>query len=292
MAGISYLPSFVSLGWDTLPHAAATMVHELGHNFGRLHSRSCGAAGSDANYPYANGAIGVYGYDVITGTLRAPSTLDIMGYCDDRWISDYNYMGILGFRAAQASVFAAGRIASQPGLLVWGRIGLSGPVLEPAFEVNAPPTYPSAGGPHRVEILEASGRVLMSLPFRGDRTVDTRSDDDHFAFVIPFAALGGRLPARLRVSAGGTRVELTTVGRTNDQLADDFAPVVQRLSPSRVRMTWKDSPGRGVMVRDARTGAILSFARGGRSELMTTASRLDLTLSDGVRSGRRSVDVR
>jgi hypothetical protein len=295
VAGLSYLPSVVAVGWDTLPHAAATMVHELGHNFGRLHSNSCGAGGYDANYPYANGAIGVYGYDAMSGTLRAPSTPDIMGYCSDRWISDYTYTGILGFRATQSMVLAGAYEgnAPRPGLLVWGRIGAAGPVLEPAFEVNAPAKLPASAGPNRIEVLDASGNVLLGLPFRGDRTVDVPGgNDEHFAYVIPLEALGGGEPARLRVLAAGRRSELAAVSGTRDQLAQDFAPAVQRISPTRVRMLWRHSPGRGVLVRDAQTGAILSFGRGGQAEIATSGQRLDLTFSDGVRSARRSVVIR
>jgi len=296
VAGLSYLPSVVAVGWDTLPHAAATMVHELGHNFGRLHSNSCGAGGYDANYPYANGAIGVYGYDALSGTLRDPSTPDIMGYCNDRWISDYTYTGILGFRATQSMVLASfeGGHQARPGLLVWGRIAAAGLVLEPAFEVNAPAKLPASGGPHRVEVLDESGRVLVGLSFRGDRTVDAPGgEDEHFAFVIPLEALAGVEPARLRVLAAGRRAELAAVQRlSRDQLAADFTPAFQRISPTRVRVLWRHSPGRGVLVRDAQTGAILSFGRGGQAEVEVGGERLDLTLSDGVRSAQRSIVIR
>jgi hypothetical protein len=39
-----------------------------------------------------------------------------------------------------------------------------------------------------------------------------------------------------------------------------------------------------IMVRDAETGEVLSFARGGDVELSTDKGRLDLLMSDGVRS--------
>jgi hypothetical protein len=39
------------------------------------------------------------------------------------------------------------------------------------------------------------------------------------------------------------------------------------------------------MVRDATTGEILAFARGGTVVLGTSANELDVTFSDGVRSG-------
>jgi hypothetical protein len=40
------------------------------------------------------------------------------------------------------------------------------------------------------------------------------------------------------------------------------------------------------LIRDARTGQILSFARGGTVTLPTSPDELDITLSDGVRSMR------
>lgn len=294
--GISYLPSFVALGFDSLPKAAPTFVHELGHNFGRLHSRGCGAGGPDANYPYQNGVIGVFGIDVSTGTLIPPSTPDIMSYCDGRWISDYTYSGIMGFRASQTSATSsiAAAQASRPGLLLWGRVGAKEIVLEPAYEINAPAKLPATRGPHRIEIFGESGEVLFGLSFVGDRTVDAPGGvEEHFAFVVPLDSLGGRIPAQLRmVAAGRTATRTSPTARTADQLANLFAPVAQRLTGSRVRLRWTDAPGRGILIRNAATGAILSFASGGVADVVTTGSQLDLTFSDGVRSVRRSVLVR
>ncbi|MGH8527153.1 MAG: hypothetical protein ACREXY_23990, partial [Gammaproteobacteria bacterium] len=248
------------------------------------------------NYPYQNGVIGVYGIDTSTGTLIPPSTPDIMGYCDGRWISDYTWSGILGFRASQLSVAAsiAAARTSRPGLLVWGRVGAKEVVLEPAYEINAPVKLPATRGPHRIELLGESGEVLFATSFVGDRTVDApRGVEEHFAFVVPLDALGGRAPARLRLLAAGriaTRASLP--GRPAQELANLFVPVAQRLTGSRVRLLWTDAPGRGILIRNAATGAILSFAKGGIAEVSTTGGELDLTFSDGVRSVRRSVLVR
>ena len=289
--GVSYLPSMAAVGWDVLPNAAWTMVHELGHNFARLHTNSCNAGGYDANYPYPGGIIGVYGYDPATSVLVPPSTPDIMGYCMDRWISDYTYTGILGFRATQASTIAAAvSNEPKPGLLVWGRIGAHGMVLEPAFEVNAPPRLPDKAGPHRIEVLNDSGRVIAALQFHGERVVDASAGtDEYFAFVIPFEALRGATAARIRLSAAGRQSELTA---PSSQTAADFTPTVTRLSATRIRVLWRDAPGRGVLVRDSQTGAILTLARGGRADVMTTGQSVDLTLSDGVRSASRTLIVR
>lgn len=69
-----------------------TFTHELGHNHGRPHS-PCGGAGSpDPSYPYSNGSIGVWGYDLRSGVLRSPDEAsDFMAYCSPSWISDYSY---------------------------------------------------------------------------------------------------------------------------------------------------------------------------------------------------------
>jgi hypothetical protein len=72
------------------------VVHEIAHTHGRLHA-PCGDVSDmiDKTYPYAGGLIGSWGYDFISAKLVDPSTTpDLMGYCKNEWISDYNYQGI------------------------------------------------------------------------------------------------------------------------------------------------------------------------------------------------------
>ncbi len=76
-----------------------TAAHELGHAHGRLHA-DCGPGldpqSIDQSYPYPGGQIGVWGMDSKTLELKAPTTtFDVMGYCDNNWISDYNFKGLL-----------------------------------------------------------------------------------------------------------------------------------------------------------------------------------------------------
>jgi hypothetical protein len=56
-----------------------------------------------------------------------------------------------------------------------------------------------------------------------------------------------------------------------------------RLSGGRVGLRWDASAHPMLMVRDPVTGEVLSFARGGRSEIVTDRGELDLQLSSGVR---------
>jgi hypothetical protein len=46
-----------------------------------------------------------------------------------------------------------------------------------------------------------------------------------------------------------------------------------------------------VMVRDAQTGEVLSFARGGSVDVVTQNRKLDLVFSDGVHSQVKRVAV-
>lgn len=73
----------------------STTAHEIGHAHGVGHA-PCTQFGSiqgvDPNYPYSGGSIGSWGYDIITKKLINPAQFtDIMGYCPNEWISDYNY---------------------------------------------------------------------------------------------------------------------------------------------------------------------------------------------------------
>jgi hypothetical protein len=91
-----------------------TMAHELGHNHGRSHA-PCSTVGDitgvDADYPYPNGAIGSWGYDARTQALLDPiEHTDIMGYCDNPWISDYTY-GAIATRVAAVNGLATARVS-------------------------------------------------------------------------------------------------------------------------------------------------------------------------------------
>jgi hypothetical protein len=48
-------------------------------------------------------------------------------------------------------------------------------------------------------------------------------------------------------------------------------PTAQRLPNGRVRVTWNGVSGRAALIRDSRTGDILSVARGGAVEFRTSS---------------------
>ncbi len=301
VAGLGFVPGKSAIGWDYLPTGAGVMAHETGHNFGRFHAPSCGAGGPDPNYPssglYAGGKIGVYGYDLTGGVLKAPTAYyDLMGYCNPTWISDYTYEGILDYRAAHPDVAPATTSAvMRPSLLVWGRIHNGQVILEPAYEVDTRPRLPVGGGPSTLTGYDASGQRLFSMAFTGERIADAPDPDDQtFAFAIPLDSLRGRSLNRLSLSALGRVAERRVSGPANLPVIRDATeePVARRVSPGEVRVTWKDDGVRGVLIRDARSGDILAFGRGGVATVRTTAPTLDVVVSDGVRSAKRSLKPR
>jgi hypothetical protein len=84
-----------ALGVGFEEQATDTAAHELGHAHGLEHV-NCGygldPSSIDHNYPHDVNSIGVWSWDIVNEALIAPDTkTDIMGYCEDTWISDYHY---------------------------------------------------------------------------------------------------------------------------------------------------------------------------------------------------------
>jgi hypothetical protein len=143
------------------PFSAETMAHEVGHNHGREHAPCplSGIAQVDPSYPYARGAIGVYGWDARSQALVAPSSSDVMGYCGKKWISDYTYDGLVNQVALVNGAAESGRFVGKLGtfrvLLLdargprWGR-----PIDEPSLP---------AGEPEPAAVLDALGNVVASI---------------------------------------------------------------------------------------------------------------------------------
>jgi len=74
--------------------SAAIAVHELGHMHGRDHA-PCGATDVDPAYPHADGQIGTWGLDIVSGRVYAPdAAVDFMSYCSPTWVSDYTFAGL------------------------------------------------------------------------------------------------------------------------------------------------------------------------------------------------------
>ncbi|CAA9343055.1 MAG: hypothetical protein AVDCRST_MAG68-3140, partial [uncultured Gemmatimonadetes bacterium] len=210
LLGLGYLGHPASVGFDVLPEAAGTLAHELGHNFNRRHTPCGNPAGTDPAFPYADGAIGVFGYDFSSGLVKTPTAdKDLMSYCRPRWVSDYTYQAVLNFRAAgdNGTRERTADAPAEPSLLVWGRVGGATPVIEPAFELTTAPSLPARPGPFTLQGLDAGGAVLFSLPFDGEALAEHDTRERQFAFAIPARMAHPERLARLRVTGPGVAAE-------------------------------------------------------------------------------------
>jgi len=283
-AGYGYvgLPAAIGVDWSAI--RAETLAHEWGHNFGRLHVDCGGPANPDPAYPHAGGTVVHPGWDVRTGEF-VPSSgrYDLMSYCEPTWSSDYTYEAVLNYREAETAVATA----AEPVLVVWGRIGDDGVVLEPAFETVARPLLPKQGGRYALQLSADDGSSLATLRFDGDM-IDHAPGTRHFAYAVPLRMLRGRAPAMIRLSGAGidkVRAETPSTGPASDVRAT-------RVGGARVRLQWDAAQSPLAVVRDARTGEILSFARDGSAVIEATGRELEIELSNGVRSHmRRRVSV-
>ena len=287
LVGIAYIGRPTSVVWDDAGTRSLFWAHELGHTYGRQHAPGCAADFPDRNYPYPDATIGVFGTDVSVTppVLYPPSFHDIMSYCDDAWISDYTYKGVLDFVATSQAAPASAVLPLQRSMLIWGRIRNGEPYLEPAFVLDAHPVQPSTAGTYQVQGVDKDGVVLFSQAFDPTTVADQRGgNDSHFAFAVPMSDVVQSRLVALRVLGRGREFVRTAT----TPIAQGVAPAApQGLVPSwqgqEAAITWDTLAVPLVMVRDAATGQILSIARRGRV-VVSSRTDFDLILSNGVNS--------
>ncbi len=284
IAGLGYVPGRAAMGWDYLPTGDGVAAHEWGHNFSRPHT-PCGVSG-DPNYPYTGGTIGVWGWNATTNTLVAPTLTDIMGYCNNQWISDWTWTQVMQFR--QSSGIVIDNSTRGEGLLIWGRVVDGRVLLEPAFRVNAIPTPIPSGASHRAELLDEQGQSLLDFPIAAERVSDiTDHDERQFAVVVPWTARLEQSLARVRVR--DVRSPLASAMRSTIDGSATAAPTDPTATTTadargHTRVRWNAKAFPMVMARDAVTGEIMGFLRQSGDAFDARGRRVEYVYSDGVRS--------
>lgn len=296
LGGLTTVLGHTSVMFDNLPPATEALAHELGHDFGRRHA-ACGGRtdGIDPNYPYPEGQIGAYGYNVPDSTPWPPTTSDIMTLCplfgQNFWTSDYNYNLTLQFLAAQpASAGLASSAVSRPvqrTLLVWGRIEQGDAILEPAVSLVTRPVLPAEPGPFTVEGLDEVGASVFAISFAGESVADGPDDARHFAFAIPITDNQLAHLAAIRLRGGGRK----EVVRRRQPLRpaiesmrkNERSPIQILRTATGQRIRWDTDRYVLALARDAQSGQILAISRRG-SVMAPPSARIELLLSDGVQT--------
>ena len=290
IVGNGFVGAPSALGWDNPSDMRRVIAHELGHTWGQLHTPCGTPPGVDPAYPYHSGNIGVYGYDLGNGTLKTPGQPDIMGYCDNPWVSDYTYKGIMTYRRSHPLKAEAGE-GVQPCILVWGRIVNGQAVLEPIFQIVTRPRIPQTRGPYAIEAQAADGSSLFNLSFDAAAAADAGQNTRFFAFAVPIDPTTATRLGTVRLTGPGTR--LAAVRQSPELL--QRGPVQDHITARRetgtIALQWNAAAHPMLIVRDPDTGEVLSFARGGNARVWTGKTAVDLEVSNGVQSHRERLAI-
>ncbi len=211
LSGVAFRPGRSSF---VVPRADA-IAHELGHNMSLGHA-PCGVAG-DPSYPYSDGSVGAWGYDFGNGgKLMHPSNMDLMSYCQPRWISSYHFANALRFRLLDEGAPPAAALPTQS-ILLWGGVGTDTvPFLEPAFVVDATPMLPDSAGEWRITGRAADGRRLFDLSFAMPEVAHSDGAGG-FAFTLPTRSAWADALASITLS--GPTGEAILDGTSNNPMA-------------------------------------------------------------------------
>jgi hypothetical protein len=289
IAGMGFLGGPIAMGYDHQTDRGRVTAHELGHTWGRLHA-PCGNPGDlDAGFPYPGGTIGKIGYDLKTGVTRPRTTPDVMGYCDNPWISDYTYQAVMAFR--QTASGRAPNTGARPSLLVWGRIVNGRAVIEPAFHLVTHPVVPSRSGAYSIEGTAADGSRVFGLSFDPIEAADDERGAGHFAFAVPLDQQGAARLATIRLTGPGIGMAAFSASPPSLR-ATPSKPVSVVRAAAGVAVGWDAAEHPMIMVRDPRSGEVLSLARGGNVVVPAAGNEVELIMSDGVRSSAATVPAR
>lgn len=300
ISGIGYVnsigsssPNLSALGWD-IGHGGwrRTMIHELGHNYGRWHSPCGNPAGIDSEYPYAGGVLGPTPlFDSLTNRVIASLGLtDVMGYCNGSWFSDYNLREVKRFLEAQPQpAFGLTAAPATEVLIVSGVIDNSGARLAPVRSARMR-VAPRPSGRNLLRLITRDG-LAIDKPFTLAE-VDHAQDENHFLVEI---ANPGEIAA-IEILRDGRKLPLVSAQMpTLPQLSSgvsvavDGPWVASAINDGRLEVTWNaqvSTYATVTLVLDGTRRILALNARGGQlaipSATLPKGGMIEVSLSDGL----------
>ena len=212
ITGVGYLiakNSFLTaVGWSGFGPgtnaASETLVHELGHNFGRRHVLCAGIEPNpDPNYPYPGGSIGQFGLDVAEGVLFDPAnTFDYMSYCFPRWTSDYTFWNVYQYRRSLSNQMTP--VFTGDTLFIRGEITPEGEVtLLPVYRQQSLAQV-SRQGAYSLELFTGEDKPAKSYRFDPYEIGDAPG---YLGFGLAVPAMEGLSALRVRGPGGEVLAE-------------------------------------------------------------------------------------
>jgi hypothetical protein len=229
-ASIAVTKAVVYGNWDL--HGDDFAAHEIGHNLGMDHT-PCNVD-SPYTYPYANGAIGQYGYNVNAQSIIDKNRPDIMSYCEPEWVSDFTYQR---WYDDQKSMLARVELPSQDSVFVRATLASDGTAkLQPVYNFAASPSELPAKSDYSIQFLDDQGKVVNEYP------VNVMRAEEHGHVIQTIHA---RLP---RPSQPYSTIQVMYKGQTLDahtmsapaMLAVEAAPTA-KVDASELVLNWSSS---------------------------------------------------
>jgi uncharacterized protein YjdB len=299
------IPALSAIGLDEgssfgAAEARLTLAHEMGHTMGLRHAPCGGAAGPDPAFPFNDGRTGAFGMDIASGNvIKMANGTDIMGYCDNQWISVYNYRNIIDIRTRNPNgtpASIATTSAQMPVLMVTGSVNPISAQIDGSFAVTATANNSDPSGRFILEGYSETGRLLFTHRFTPFAVSDGRPNDEAFVVGVPLSETVRAQVARLSVrEVSGTR---SASRSKNVTLSEANASASQIMTVARsagsVRLQWQKSATPIVLVRNPSTNEIVGVGRTGDMDLsqFDAIGNVELLISDGVSSIKRSANTK
>lgn len=236
-AAIGLASGFIKLLNYTV-EGEVTAAHEIGHNLGRLHAPCGNPADTDPSYPYSGGVIGQFGLDTSSLQIYAPSTnYDIMGYCDNVWVSDYNYAAMMQSQISYGASQTTNNIL-QESLLLNAQIDGQGMIeVQPSFILPSHPAEESASSNLQAQFLDAQGLVLASYPVPISLALAKEFSTFHINTALP---IPDQKPASIRILRDGAPIYEKTIAQDPMQLTPnaDRPQIIAQASGNSLSLKW------------------------------------------------------